>query len=112
VSAGVTTVVIALVAAFQAIIVALIQRNEKKRKYEREEDEKRSDERFELHKKESAVLMAMVYANSSLSIANGIAIRDGHSNGELKEAIAEAKKARDNYRAFTTDVTATQISKE
>ena len=69
-----------------------------KRYFDRREKEEK--ERDEVFAKENILIMKSIEAIGKLTYADAIAIRDGKTNGEMKEAIEAYKKADQELYEF------------
>ena len=61
------------------------------------------EERAELRKKESILLLKMTFANGKLAHASATALKNGKMNGELAEAEKTYKKAIASYNEFVNE---------
>jgi hypothetical protein len=105
-------IIIAGVGFLQAIAVAIIAglfaRESKNRKKSHEHAEKRA----KLRAKESLLTMKLMSANNQLASATGRAVKDGHTNGEMEEALAEAQKAQNEYYNFINNIAAEHMAND
>lgn len=79
---GVFTVIVAMVSRQMAI------------------DRKVNDERAELRKQETLLLLEMMAATMDLAEVSANALTNGHNNGNVEEARRRVKEARAKYLAF------------
>ena len=104
--------IIAVIGFIQAVSVAIIggllSRESKKRKASQEHAEKRAKVRA----KESLLTMKLMSANNQLAAATGRAVRDGHTNGEMEEALVEAQKAQHEYYNFINNLAAEHMAND
>lgn len=98
------TIIPSVISATALIVVAIIETNSKK-------DRKKVEERAKRRAEESQLAMEFMDATCSLAVATGKAIRDGHTNGIMTEALAKAEEAQANYEAFVHRTTANAVSK-
>lgn len=55
-------------------------------------------------KKADLLVLQMLDATLELSIVSSNALTNGHNNGNVEEARAAAKKAKDDYQAFLLEI--------
>lgn len=108
-------------AAFSAIMVAVINRRSKKaedrfiereerlEKYEQER-EKREEAREKIGRRERMLLLEMVDANAQLSFVSANALTNGHNNGNVERAREAFEKAAEKYEAFKREVAAEALN--
>jgi hypothetical protein len=98
---GETFILNALLSLAPSILTGLVlfywQRRQRKR-------DKLTDERAEHRRKESLLMLDMISANSSLTKATAIAVKEGKSNGEMTVAMEGYEAARKRYFAFLNEV--------
>lgn len=103
---------IAVVGLIQAVAVAIIaglfNREAKKRKKEAEKSEKRNALRAE----EGLLSMKLMNANTDLTVATAIAVRDSKCNGEMSSAMEKAKIVQREYYEFINQIATKQIAEE
>jgi hypothetical protein len=104
-------------AAFSAIMVAVINRRSKRaeersiereeriKKYEDERD-KREEARAKLRRRETMLLLQMVDATAQLSDVSANALTNGHNNGNVERARDAFEKATQEYENFKREVAA------
>lgn len=97
-------VLCAALAAFSAIMVAVI---EKRASRERKATERRAERR----ERESRLSMDMMYASCSLAMDTAAALRDGHTNGTLEGNLQKARDANEAYENFIRDEAAHAVAK-
>jgi hypothetical protein len=71
-----------------------------------------AEKRAKLRAKESLLTMRLMSANNQLASATGRAVRDGHTNGEMDEALVEAQKAQHEYYNFINNIAAEHMAAE
>lgn len=85
------------------------ERDEQFAKAQKEQDERialanaESEHRTQSRRKESLLVLKMLRALGQLSHANTLAIKNGHTNGELTEAVACYKLADNELFKFLKD---------
>ncbi len=92
-------VLVAIILGVQAIVVAIIARENNKRK-----------QQAEVRAEESRLSMRLMSASLGLSVETAHAIKRGSTNGEMDSALEEAADARSEYDKFVRGVAATQIT--
>ncbi len=83
-----------------AIIIGLFNRSLNKKQKKRDAEEAK---RQEVYKKETALKISMLFSIGKLCYATAIAVRDGETNGEMKDGIKTYSKAKDKYNKFIQD---------
>ena len=105
-------VFVSLVGAGQVIVVAVIvglfNRERKHNKIENEKVEKRAALRAE----ESRLAMKLMSANTGLAMVTSLAVKNGKINGEMEQALANAKAAQREYYDFINRIAAKQFAVE
>ena len=79
-----TVLISAIASVFSGVILFLIQSHFKK---QQKKDEVREAEKA----KQMTLIIRTLNSLGKLTVANSIALRDGHTNGELKEALKAFK---------------------
>lgn len=107
----------AAMAAFSAIMVAVInhrskkaedrsiEREERIKKYEEERD-RREEDRAKIRRRETMLLLQMVDATAQLSVVSANALTNGHNNGNVERARDAFEKATQEYENFKREVAA------
>ena len=89
-----TAIIISIVASIiSGLVLFFIQR------YFRKQEEK-ENERQKARVKENILILKSIDAVGKLTYANSIAIRDGKTNGELREAIADYTEVKDEMYEY------------
>lgn len=83
----------------QAVVVALIAR-----------DAKRREKQNAIRAEESRLSMKMMSANMSLACAIAYAQKEGRVNGKTDDALAEAKSAQSEYFAFVNRIASERVT--
>ena len=91
-----TEIICAVITALGAVIVAAVGRDVKKRN-------EKEEERDEKRRKESHLQLAMIAANTSLTIGVAMALKNGHCNGEVEEGLQEVRDAKREYQKFLAE---------
>lgn len=86
-----------------SIIMAVINTRWKKR-------EKELDERAEARKKESLLSLELLMAVGKMSSATAIAVKRGHANGEVEEAMEAFSQAKGKYLNFLNEQATDHLS--
>lgn len=97
-------IICAVIAAFAAITVAVIERRNAKQN-------KKIEARAEQRAKESRLSMDLMYANCALSLTTAKKLANMHTNGDVEEAMNAAQKAQDAYNAFMRDMVSHNVTK-
>ena len=89
-----TAIIISIVASIiSGMVLFFIQRFFRKQ-------EENENERQKARVKENILILKSIDAVGKLTYANSIAIRDGKTNGELKEAIADYTEVKDEMYEY------------
>ena len=89
-----TAIIISIVASIiSGMVLFFIQRYFKKQ-------EAKEEKRQEAREKESILILKSIDAIGKLTYADAIAIRDGKTNGELKEAIQEYNDVKEEMYEY------------
>jgi hypothetical protein len=86
-----------------SIVMALFNRRQTKR-------DKETDERAEARKRESLLALEMQMATAKMSYAVAMALKRGHANGEVEEAVDAYEEARKKYLAFLNEQAADHLN--
>ena len=103
------SIICALVAAAATIICAVMARQEAKSEQHRKESDERSEERAKERAREAKLQLAMIAANSELTVGVATALKNGHSNGEVEEGLKAVKEANLEYTRFLEEVAINKI---
>ena len=103
-SAEVSAIICAVIAALSAVAVAIVEARTAK-------DRRSTQIRAERREKESRLSMELMSATCELSVVTAVALRDHHTNGNLQPALDKAKKAQDSYQSFLRDEAAHAVAK-
>lgn len=79
-----TIFVTSIASIFSGMILFLLQRSFKR--HQKEEEDRENDKARQI-----TLIIRTLNALGQLTVANSIALRDGHTNGELKDALKEYK---------------------
>ena len=90
-------------ALMPSLIVSIVMLIFTRRLNRQDADGKRRDDR---HTRSERLQVALLVAAAKLSQACAIALRDGKTNGEMKDALQEYKKAMEAFRDFERDLIA------
>ena len=82
------------------IMVYLFQRSLRKRDQRAEKKEKEEQKRRQEQCEKEELMLNLLISTAKLSYANAIALRDGKTNGETKEAIDKYDKTLEEFREF------------
>lgn len=86
-----------------SIVMALFNRRQTKR-------DKETDARAEARKRESLLALEMQMATAKMSYAVAMALKRGHANGEVEEAVNAYEEARKKYLAFLNEQAADHLN--
>ena len=105
-------VICSAVAALAAIICAWIAAENKRIGRSREAHDKMTDARAVQRAKEGRLQLQMINANSQLTVGVAMALKNGHTNGEVETGLAAVKEANDAYTKFLEEVALDHINQE
>lgn len=97
-------IICALIAAAATVICGWIAANTAKAEKTRKEDEVKQEKRSEQRSKEARLQLAMIAANSALTVGVAMALKHGHTNGEVEEGLAAVENANAEYTKFLNEV--------
>lgn len=100
-----TEVICAVIAAASAVLVAVVERRNKKQV-------DRTEKRAERRAMESRLAMDLMYANCSLALITAKKLANMHTNGDVEEAMDAADAAQKAYIGFVRDEAAKQFAKQ
>ena len=90
----------AIIAAIPSFILSVfvfyLQRKQNKK-------DKEAAHKAEIKKKSELLQLEMVMANNKLSYACAMALKRGHANGEVEEAVEAYEKAKTKYYHFLNE---------
>ena len=99
-----TEIICAVVAAAATVICAWIASNTEKAEKVRKKDEEKAEQRSVQRSKEARLQLAMIAANSKLTVGVAMALKHGHTNGEVEEGLAAVETANNEYAHFLEEV--------
>ena len=95
--------------ALATVVVAIIEAQASKDRKAAEKRDAETKERAARRKKESILSMKMMFAALQLSEVSARALTGGHNNGNVEEAMEEAKQAREEYQNFLQSTAAEEL---
>ena len=104
-----TEIICAVVAASATIICAWIASSNAKLEKARKKDEEKSEQRSQQRSKEARLQLAMIAANSKLTVGVAMALKHGHTNGEVEEGLAAVETANNEYTRFLEEIALNHI---
>ncbi len=99
-----TEIICAGVAAVATIICAWIASTSAKAEKARKKDEERSERHSLQRSKEARLQLAMIAANSKLTVGVAMALKHGHTNGEVEEGLQAVETANSEYTRFLEEL--------
>lgn len=99
-----TEIICAGVAALATIICAWIAANTAKTEKVRKKDEEKAELRSQQRNKEARLQLAMIAANSKLTVGVAMALKHGHTNGEVEEGLLAVETANSEYTRFLEEL--------
>ena len=94
---AVTVLITSIASIFSGLVLFLIQSHFKRQ-------QKKEEERETEKAKQMTLIIRTLNSLGKLTVANSIALRDGHTNGELKNALGEYKDIEKDLMDFLTTV--------
>lgn len=91
-----TIMLTATVSIFSGMVLFFLQRHFKR-------VTRREDEREKAKAQQITLIVRTLNALGHLTVANSIALRDGHTNGELKDALKEYKEVEKDLFEYLSD---------
>lgn len=108
-------VICALIATAGTVAVAIIEaraaKDRKRNETRAKEDRERVERRAAVRERESRLSMEMMAATCALSLVAAKKLAGMHTNGDVEEAMEQAKSAQEEYADFVRDVAARQVVK-
>lgn len=92
-----TVLLTSVASVFSGVVLFLIQSHLKK---QRKKEEKRETEKAN----QMTLIIRTLNSLGKLTVANSIALRDGHTNGELKDALKEYKEVETDLFDYLASV--------
>lgn len=81
---------------FVGVVMAYFNRKQSKK-------DKETEDRADMRKKESLLLLKMQFANGKLAYATAMALKRGKANGEVEDAEKSYKDAISAYNSFVNE---------
>ena len=115
-------VICAIIAAAGTVVVALIEgraaKDRRKDKEDRDaaakavqEERERAERRAAVRERESRLAREMQAATCALALVSAKKLAGMHTNGDVEDAMEQAKMAQEEYADFVRDVAAHQVVK-
>lgn len=93
------------------IICAVIGKQANKAETERKADSERVEKRAAQRAKEGRLQLAMLNANSKLTVGVAMALKRGHCNGEVEEGLKAIADANEEYEQFLEGIALDHLKK-
>ena len=97
-------IICAVVAAAATIICAWLASNSTKLSKEQQKRDEATEARAKQRAKEGRLQLAMIAANSELTIGVAMALKNGHANGEVEKGLEAVQAANKEYTKFLEEV--------
>lgn len=107
-----TDIICAVIAAIAATLCAWIAANTAKVEKNRKVENERAEELNRQRATEAQLQLAMIAANSKLTVGVAMALKNGHCNGEVEAGLAAVEKANAKYTEFLESIALNHIRKE
>ena len=92
-----TVLLTSVASVFSGVVLFLIQSHLKKQR--KKEEERETEEANQM-----TLIIRTLNSLGKLTVANSIALRDGHTNGELKDALKEYKEVETDLFDYLASV--------
>ena len=102
----------AVIAAAATIICAIIAANHSKSEKHRQECAIKEEARSRQRAKEGRLQLAMIAANSELTVGVAMALKKGQCNGEVEAGLKAVQEANRKYKDFLETVAMEHINGE
>ena len=99
-----TEIICAGIAGIATIICAWIASCNAKAEKQRKKDEEKAAEASRQRSKEARLQLAMIAANSKLTVGVAMALKHGHTNGEVEEGLEAVNSANTEYTKFLEEL--------
>lgn len=96
-------IVAVLPSIFVTLVLGIFERRQKKRDAE-------TDARAAARKRESLLGLKLTMASAKLSFAVAMAVKRGHANGEVEDAVRDYEAARGEYLQFLNEQAVDRLS--
>lgn len=97
-------VICAVVAALAAIACAYIAAKNAEAEKKRKKYDEKADARAKERAREARLQLAMIAANSELTVGVAVALQQGHTNGEVEAGLEAVRNANQEYRKFLEEI--------
>ncbi len=112
-------VLVAIIGGAEALLVAVIgglflldRKKRKKAEVVEKAAKQKADAQAHIRAKVNALSMGLMSANTSLTIATAIAVKEGHVNGKMDTALKAANRAQRVYFNFINGLAAGQMEED
>jgi len=106
-----TEIICSAIAAAAAIVCAVVTTKMANAEKERKKAEDEQSKAYKERAKESRLQLAMIAANSKLTVGVAMALKHGHANGEVEAGLEAVDKANGEYTTFLEELALNQINK-
>lgn len=100
-----------LISGAAVVLVAVIEAAAARERKSIREDRERTERRAAVRAEESRLSMDMMAATCALSLVMAKKLTGQHTNGDVEDAMEQAKDAQGEYADFLRSVTSKQVSK-
>lgn len=97
-------VICAVVAALATIVCAYIAAKNTESEKKRQKYDQKAEERAKERAREARLQLAMIAANSELTVGVAVALQKGHTNGEVEAGLESVKSANQEYVKFLEEI--------
>lgn len=106
-----TEIICGIVAAAATVICAVIGARSKKRDDAIAEQNSKAEARAEQRAKEGRLQLAMISANTKLTVGVAMALKHGHANGEVEDGLKAVEEANNAYTKFLEEIAIDHLTK-
>lgn len=97
-------VICAVVAALATIVCAYIAAKNTEAEKKRQKYDQKAEARAKERAREARLQLAMIAANSELTVGVAVALQQGHTNGEVEAGLEAVRSANQEYRKFLEEI--------
>lgn len=106
-----TEIVCAVIAGIATVLCAWIAKTNAKTEKERKAADEKTAKLNEQRAKEARLQLSMIAANSKLTVGVAMALKNGHTNGEVEEGLAAVNAANTKYTEFLEEIAIEHMNK-
>lgn len=104
-------IVCAFIAAVATVLCAIVAAGTKKRDKQMQEAAERAEARSAQRTKEGRLQLAMISADTKLTVGVAMALKHGHCNGEVEEGLEAVRAAQEEYTRYLSEIAMDSLRK-